>query len=84
MACCIFAPAAANSLIIACRLSLALARESTQMGSSLRSVSTVHPLKYVVRGMEALIASLISHTVSGLRGSLLQIQRGHMNKPVLR
>jgi hypothetical protein len=65
-----FAPASANVLIIASRLSLALASESTQIGSSFCSVSTVHPSKYVVRGMEALIASLISHTVSGFSGSL--------------
>jgi hypothetical protein len=72
-----FAPAALSPLIMASRLSFALARDITQMGSALCSVSTVQPSKYVVRGMEALMASRCSHTVSGFSGPSLQTQGGH-------
>jgi hypothetical protein len=54
------APAALSPLIMASRLSLALASDTTQIVNSFCSVPTVHPSKYVVRGMEAFEASACS------------------------
>jgi hypothetical protein len=61
-------PAAIRESIIACRLSFALAKEITQTGSSLCSVSIVQLANCVVRGMEDLEASLCSQLTNGREG----------------